>query len=39
MSNKFRSFSKRLTKRIIIVLTLAVIFAGLYHEALGQRQL
>ena len=41
MSNKFRSFSKRLTKRIIIVLTLtlAVIYAGLYHETLGQRQL
>ena len=35
MSNKFRSFSKRLTKRIIIVLTLtlAVIFAGLYYLA------
>ena len=35
MSNKFRSFSKRLTKRIIIVLTLtlAVIFAGLLYLA------
>ena len=35
MSNKFRSFSKRLTKRIIIALTLtlAVIYAGLYYLA------
>ena len=35
MSNKFRPFSKRLTKRIIIVLTLtlALIFAGLFYLA------
>lgn len=35
MSRKFRSFSKRLTKRIIIALTLtlAVIYAGLYYLA------
>lgn len=35
MNSKFRSFSKRLTKRIIIVLmlTLAAIFAGLYYLA------
>ena len=37
MNSKFRSFSKRLTHRIVLalILTLAVIFAIFYYMAVG----